>query len=45
MERIATFAFKFVEVSDEDSMLLKRMKVLSFLTPEVHNIRSSVSPN
>jgi hypothetical protein len=35
MERIATFAFKFVEVPEEDTLLLKRMKVLSFLTPEV----------
>lgn len=35
MSRIADFAFAAVEIPEEDALLSRRMKVLSFLEPEV----------
>ena len=37
--RIADIAFNSVEVPDDDEKLIKRMKVLSFLTPDVLDIK------
>ncbi len=35
MTKLSAVAFKFVENKEEDEILSKRMKLLSFITPEV----------
>lgn len=40
MNRIAEFAFPIVEVKEEDEQLMKRMNLLSFLTPEHLDIKT-----
>lgn len=42
MQRIGDMAFRFVETPEDDEHLLRRMKLLSFLTPEVLDIKAEL---
>lgn len=42
MQRIGDIGFQFVETPDDDDQLLRRMKLLSFLTPEVLDIKAEL---